>query len=666
MIQNTPIPVQIFIGLVLFFYVCFLHITIGKKRDASTLLTIFGCIALAGLLIHLNILCVVSKKYIQYQDLTTLLLSSVQFTLEMFLGKTIIYKLIGDAIVLPPTLFYIFVPIYWMAVLTSCFAIFHLISRWLHNRTWLLLHGAEASKGNTHIFIGCNSSSQRLAGDIHQNHPDHRIIFIDLPDEGDSFKGITILDIISRFFKDSKETEELNKYVVLKAGMGLKRLVHWLKNPNTKVYMLSDSQEVNMLIMDQLWMPSKTTDDSTAFKCKIYCHAKREGLINRYATLPDKENRINFIDSSFLAVEYLKKHNTGALLPVNYVDIAADPQTGGNLGYLNSGFNSAIIGFGETGKEAMKFLYEFGAFPNKDKDKAQFNCHIYDANINSVVGELGLNLESLHSSATTQQEFFTHECKIGSSTFWSLLGQNIKELNYIIICLGNDKLNLETALSIAEFAQIEGRSANQKLCIAVKMRELADLDKTTLANANAIFGDCIHVFGLLTDIWKLDVIDNESMNNDARKFFDSYTALASKLNETHNYSVENWSEREDKLRSTDYKERSKARRKIMQDYSNCLHKTTKQILCKGSNVNKETILPVNEGSTHCKGNDAATFEYLAICEHLRWEASHLALGYKPTDGPTDDVKKLHNCIKPYASLDDLVKHFDWLVVKNSL
>jgi hypothetical protein len=104
----------------------------------------------------------------------------------------------------------------------------------------------------------------------------------------------------------------------------------------------------------------------------------------------------------------------------------------------------------------------------------------------------------------------------------------------------------------------------------------------------------------------------------------------------------------------------------MQDYSNCLHKTTKQILCKGSDVNKETILPVNEGSTHCKGNDAATFEYLAICEHLRWEASHLALGYKPTDGPTDDVKKLHNCIKPYASLDDLVKHFDWLVVKNSL
>ena len=271
MIQNTPIPVQIFIGLVLFFYVCFLHITIGKKRDASTLLTIFGCIALAGLLMHLNILYVVSKEYIQYQDLTTLLLSSVQFTLEMFLGKTIIYKLIGDSTFLPPTLFYIFVPIYWMAVLTSCFAIFHLISRWLHNRTWLLLHGAEASKGNTHIFIGCNSSSQRLAGDIHQNHPDHRIIFIDLPDEGDSFKGITILDIISRFFKDSKETEELDKYVVLKAGMGLKRLVHWLKNPNTKVYILSDSQEVNMLIMDQLWMPSKTTDDSTAIipSCRI-------------------------------------------------------------------------------------------------------------------------------------------------------------------------------------------------------------------------------------------------------------------------------------------------------------------------------------------------------------------------------------------------------------
>lgn len=78
------------------------------------------------------------------------------------------------------------------------------------------------------------------------------------------------------------------------------------------------------------------------------------------------------------------------------------------------------------------------------------------------------------------------------------------------------------------------------------------------------------------------------------------------------------------------------------------------------------IYPINDNDQHCTKDYQDILEHLAVCEHLRWEASHLMLGYSPTEGNTDDVKKLHRHLKPYSELDETTKHFDWLVVKNSL
>ena len=47
-------------------------------------------------------------------------------------------------------------------------------------------------------------------------------------------------------FKDNKENEDLNKYVVLKADKGLKKLTHWLMNENNNVYILSENQGANL------------------------------------------------------------------------------------------------------------------------------------------------------------------------------------------------------------------------------------------------------------------------------------------------------------------------------------------------------------------------------------------------------------------------------------
>lgn len=657
--------------LILAAYVFVLYHITGKNRNAEKLIWAFGFVAVAGFIYHMFLFCAVTRDgFMQFRSGMARFLFSVQYSLEMFIANTIIFKgEVMSAMKQEPLLFYFYLPIYGMALLTSGFAIFHFLSRRLHNWMWLTFHKRYASSTNTHIFVGINDPSCCLAKAIAGSGSKDMILFIDIPDQQDNPQGISVWDIIARFFKDSKEVEKLNDYVVLKAGKGLNKIVPWLKRAENNLYILSDSQKMNLDILEELW---KNKD---LFNCRVYCHAKKEGLVNRYDSITDVKDRIRFVDSSYLAVEYLKKHDT--LLPVKFVDIAKE-EGNGNLGYVTSSFNCAVIGFGETGKEALKFLYEFGAFPDINNGKAPFKCHVFEKNIDREIGEFGVDIRTLHSPEVSESEFVLHTYEVGSIEFRSEIMELVNELNYVVVCLGDDDTNLNIALNIVEMAVLNGRDISRNFCIAVKQTRLTELNKETLDNANKSYAGCLHPFGMQETIWKTEIISNEKMDKDARRFFESYTVLSAKINKKlyPDYPVDTWEQREAKSRSeaSSHGTRCDAKRKIAQDYSNCLHVTTKRILCSSSGVGPGLILPVNvdkdgkedkDGTVHCTA-EVEILEHLAVCEHLRWEASHLMLGYRPTSGEKDNEKKLHNCILPYKQLDESTKHYDWLVVKNSI
>lgn len=694
----TKIPMinlsAIITTLILIAYFIYLYRITGRNRSSDKLIRAFAIVALLGVAYHIWLFSIIiDDKSIQNINPMSILLFSVQYSLEMFLANTIIIKnevqtILGDN----PLMFHVFLTLYGMAVLTSGFSIFHFLSRRLYNWFWLTFHKSSIK---THIFIGINDASLCLADDIMKTNKDgtikdeEQIVFIDLPDHQEGqLQGISIWDIIARFFKDSKETEKLSNYVVLKAGKGIEKIAKWLKEAQNRVYILSDSQLQNLSILENLWEHK----EQYGFKCKIYCHAKKEGLINRYDSITDVEDRVTFIDSSYLSVVSLKKIDSGKMLPVRFVDIAEDPVTKNKLGYVTSVFNCAIIGFGETGKESLKFLYEFGAFANKDNGKAPFKCHIFDNNLDKELGELGIDLATLQSPAAKEPEFELHSCAVGTIEFRAEMSKLINELNYIVICLGDDNLNVKTALNIVECAAIEGRDTKDKFRIAIKQAKTGKLNKDTLANANKAYNNCIHPFGLTEDIWKMDVISNEELDSDARRFYESYSIMSAELNKRLQYPPNpSWEGREENgIRSKDYEKRCEARRQKAQDYSNSLHKTTKQALCEPYNKDEQArceyynnlsskIYDVNRnkngeiditGISHCE-EDTNTetmkiLEHLAVCEHLRWETSLMLMGYRPTDGKNKDLKKLHNCIKPYSKLPEFTKHYDWLVVKNSL
>ena len=643
-------------------YAALLYQITGRDRGGDGLVWSFMSVALTGFVYHMYLFSFIAEcGYVQFDNVLSEMLFSAQYSLEMFIANTIIFR--GEVVSTLrdyPYLFYVYLPIYGMALLTSGFAIFHFLSRKLYNWLWLTFHRRSAKRRKYHIFIGVNNQSCTLAEDILTPKSEERVMLIDLPDGNDKPRGISVWDIISRFFGDDKEKLNLKDYVVLRADKGLRKLLPWLKEENNCVYILSDNQSANLEILVKLW-------ERSDIKCKIYCHAKKEGLISRYDNLADEKDRITFVDSSLLAVECLKKDGTGKLLPVNFVNIAQDDVSGQRLGYVTSSFNCAVIGFGETGKEAFKFLYEFGAFPDKDNAKAPFMCHIFDDNIDEEVGGFGVELESLRSSAAKDNEVKLHSCRVGSKTFIAQMKEIICGLNYIVICLGNDDLNLETALNVVELAELGGRSTADKLCVLVKQSWISKLNQKTLDNANLAYNNCIHTFGMLDSVWKKQIVSNEDLKSDARVFFDSYTALSKQHNDKNKYGKpDTWEERDEKICSPNYGCRCKARRQRAQDFSNCMHMTTKRMLCKPCDGLAESIYLVNVGEVHCGELGKEILEHLAVCEHLRWEASHMMLGYRFTCGNTDDKKKVHNCMKPYKEIDPVTQHFDWLVVKNSL
>ena len=675
----------ILIPIILVTYSVILYKILGKKKDARKLLWAFGLIAFVGFVLHMVLFCSLTQGYYpEFSDLNARLLFSLQYTLEMFIGNPIILKVLED-IKEHTFLFYLYIPVYSMAVITSCLATFHFISRWLYTCSWICKHKAKAKVGTTHIFIGCNTASKALAEDIkspNNKYQNDKILFVDLPDKGEQFQGLSVLDVIAQLFKERNEDNGLDKYDILRFRGGINRILEglelWFQHKENIVYILSDSQDLNLEILESLWEFKSQNPDK--IQCTIVCHAKREGLIDKYDGIADTGNAIKFVDSSYLSVEQIKKDRP-MLLPVNFVNIATD-FAGQRLGYVTTPFKCAVIGLGETGVEMLKFLYEFGAFPNELLGKSTFKCHIFEQNISSALAKSNINLLGLRSSSVIddEEEFEFHNVQVETYEFRQEIDLLISELNYIVLTLGDENLNLKIAIDLVERAVMSGRDITDKFCVLIRMSEISKLNECTLAEARKVFGDCIYTFGTKKDVWKTDVIGNEYMHEKAKAFFTSYKALSEEIHKSNKWTLPDWDERLNKMRNGTYKERCSAQRKINQDFANCLHVTTKRELCKlpPTIPNNdwclcayykelgESIYGVNDAAKHCGPDNEKLLQYLAICEHLRWEASHLMLGYRPTTGDTIEERKLHKNIKRYQYLDENTKHFDWLVVKNSL
>lgn len=655
----------------------------AKKGDEKFLLMIkrsFFVIFILYFVADLYVMSLYLGFTRRFMDLFSLVFLAISHSFEIFIFKTHFFDSVylnfffpvdGSSISLfNQFLWTMMMVLALLAAITSMSFIIRTFGKRRADHKWLLSHQSEADI--THIFLQEGDCASYLAQNIKNTQNSALTVLVGFPNPDSGSFGLSIWEKIKRVIysvptsKGPFDTvvysrtalQDLNG-IDIYFELGLKELQPYLENTHCRLYLLGDDEHLNFKITQML--------HNSGCKAKIFCRACKEGANKVYEeTLSiQAEKSFQIVDGSYLAIRALK--NTPELLPVNFVDVGTNDKNQKEA-WVASEFNSLIIGFGEIGREALKFLYEHAAFVDKDFKKTPFSCTVIDYKADS----LEMSIMNTFPGMTEENGVHLKQMEAGSKEFWTMIEKDFSTLNYIVVCTGDDKLNLRLSIEIMEFMHRCGRDVTNKLAICVAMKKPGKLDSDTIEHYNKIkeYNNCLHLFASEELLWTFDNITNDSFHEKAKKYFISYK-LAQGVSEKQ--AMDDFNERNNKiLQVEDYLGHLNCIREERQDYANVFHAPTKLALI-GDDIlkyRKEIAAQIPskyEGKHYC-GKDEhiqKTLQYLAAGEHIRWEASHIALGFRPGN-ETNPLKKTHQYIMTYSDLSDKIQHYDYLVVKTTL
>lgn len=579
---------------------------------------------------------------------------------------------------------------------------------------------------HVYIFWGMNDESILLAKSIRKREEESLIVFVNTNDLHDKAQSgsIDMSNILDLITLRSKEIEHIlqikhavltNCHTELSTARELKdklffKALHMnclgkiiKRSKHIHFFLLSDDEEMNILSAVKLQnalSPMAQTKEAIT----LYAHARkgRKNEIYDYYSLYNAASKqeksgsanvikIKLIDSSNLAITYLKQHFEHH--PIHLVDI--DPTTA----TVTSPFHALIIGFGEVGRDAFRFLYEFGAFVGPDGKRSPFHCHTIDANMAQI--------EGAYRSATTgivDQHLTLVDTAIGTGLYHQTIDRLIEQLNYVMISINDDDLALATAVRLYRQA-MQCRNNNLKhfriyvhcrdMSHLKRMREVAEL----LNGCNNNCGGKIVIFGDKQELYTYDLIIDNKIEQEAKRYHKQYelTAPIFLSKEEEKLPIEQqkaiMEQQRDKKRATDvdtlWKQSFEAEgiqegaglgkiqdmiRMREQNIANTLHKETKALLLgvkaddhKALEAWNKVIQTREIGTVTYEGmkNEQPRLDNVARCEHIRWEASHQLMGYA-CDTEKNHIRKIHPDMCPWEELTELTKSYDYNVVDTGL
>lgn len=633
------------------------------------------------------------------ETLTALALRSVLSSLEMFVSHSDLLE-VSPYYKECPLYMFIFAIVHFLAVFISAiFAINYLGFRlfsWLKLCWWRWFQTGR----ELYLFYGENDASFLLAKDItvkfakdidekkKKGHEKPWIIFIKGPDSKEEKPQRMSFSHIFELFSYRREAIEkihgINAILVgsngnlpnldVKEGkdvfllLGLQKIRDIVgKASSIKLFFLSDDENMNVKSVINILKDKSLNND----RVKAYCHARRNGMNINLECIAG--NKVEVIDSSYLSIVSLKTLREGNCIsnyrysshPINFVEKNTEK------GVVTSAFTSMIIGFGETGQDALRFLYEFGAFVDEDGNKSPFKCYCIDERMDLLSERFIQKVPLLNEQ--NEVEFINGS--YNSSDFWERLKNIINELNYIVVSVGDDETSLSLAIEIYEYANKHRHSLDNfhlfirsyKLENENRMKQIVDSynDIVKYDEASIDFNgeqekgrcntDLLTIFGTSSEIYsKRVIVDNELLVS-ANEFKTEYNKQYEK-NRVKEERKEIFTKRHTKpiiLRNQEQQ------RKDNQNIANALHIYTKVQLIGGYDK-------VMDCSEECYLN-------LAKCEHLRWNASHSMMGYTPMSkdmeekmllqGKTcNEQLKQHSCLVPWEGLSERLQSYDKLVV----
>lgn len=521
---------------------------------------------------------------------------------------------------------------------------------------------------NYYVMFGVNSNTLMLANSIHKKRKEEkqRIIFINMPEKGHSHAATRFS--FSHFFHS--DSNGIDKYLEDIEMMGallfnssrsfdnpiLKHSIDdvfkvfkaldfsWIvriplqnllrnsatrKNKkfngsNVEFFFLSDEEKDNLIAVTVLQKIQKKQIDYKNFSFNCYCHARKSQ--NNAAMLNEGALafKVHIIDTSNLAVLDLKRDNR--YHPVNFVEKDT------NTGTVKSAFTGMVIGFGETGRDAFRFLYEFSSFTKDNQgNPGAKKIHVIDKDIDELKADFLTEAPALRNKSEID---WWNGQSTHSAVFWDKLKTIIQDLNYIVISIKDDEEAVGIATSIFEYAYRYRDNLN-RFKIFVRLRNSMRED---FLRKHKEFFNVIVPFGSVMDAFSYETINKDVLEKAAKRFKYRYDILyGAKFDAIENgneeeYADEAWLKRRKVyLEETDAVKRKESEIKIWyqeeQDRSNVWHIYTKIAL-----VNED----ITPESLQLDSNKQL-LQNLSDCEHLRWNAKMELLGFEPAT--SEDIKK---------------------------
>lgn len=615
--------------------------------------------------------------YDEKLNLISLTLRSFLSSIGMFALQSDLQYFVQEHAKNAPVFLSLFAIVHFLAALVSATFVINFVG--LKVIAWQRMRKAKGQ--NLYIFWGINDNSIILADNIHKKNIGGMLIFVGTPKDAeagsqqislsslingqtqrkDRIRRIEGLNAIITYCSEDLSLESLsseenaskntdNQHTNIFKSIGLVSLAKMIKKSKDqciKIFFLSDNEKHN-LESTSLLLDAIERNDEDLCGCQfldIYCRArknKENSVFEKMAYIKTRETlpNVHLIDSANLAVQILKKN-------VDYQPISfVTPNT--ELATVEDPFTALVIGFGETGRDAVRFLYEFGAFPNSVGQKSSFKCYAIDKQMKNLSGLFYNSAPALKK----KDEIKLLQIDCLSQYFWRWLEDKINSLNYIVLSLGNDDIEIRLAINLLENAY---RSRKTTGPFKIFIRSYAKDNERRMTEIvdfyNQKVGHEFVIFGRQEDLYTYNNVIDEDAIKQAKVFYTGY-ANASLMDEK-------WDERHmmDGKSKEDISldDINGVIRKENQDIANYRHIDTKlKLVGLNWNCTKEDFDKLTDIQ---KKN-------LAICEHLRWVASHEILGYV-YDEEHSNIRKTHNCLKPWQKLKEVYQKFDYSVIERT-
>lgn len=621
--------------------------------------------------------------------------------------------------------FYMLVKVYVLAITTSTI-LFLVFSRW----TALHATRRECAEGKKlYAFFGMTRASQMLANDINRKKEARRnntLLFIENQKEernffnSVSFGGVMnlfahqspaygIADnlgarlIVSNVMMSSEECGRLLNQMELerlsaddiKNSLGLKHFFRLLgQAEEAHCFFLYDDQQININGTNNLHKLINKVSDANGKLITIHCLAHKSGN-TQMLEIPEKNDKteVCILDSSQLAVQQLMQEPN--YHPVNFVEI--DHTTAS----VKSSFEALIIGFGETGQDALKFLYEFGAFLHhdcakfEDAERAEtfrspFHCDVVDAKMD-ILQPMFLNKApcirdayNMHKDSAGVWQVDKndplvsfHKAYYGSQEYVTLIEEKMRDVDYVVIALGSDSQNITVMNSLLETAvkMRNGNLGKLKIFVRSYYNDYAEVFHRLTSHYNHMkmcdgqLSCPIVVFGQEKDLFTFDMVIRPTIIERAKLFHSRYGALTGD-NQT-------WEARHNKLKPNDkeeveWKNWKKVKRQELQGINNELHAPTKLRLVSEEKapalfkmIADNLVFNAIDRSAPIGFNNQSEKALATLCtnlartEKLRWNASHQMMGYERNEGvECNEYNKTHNCLISWNELPDATDRYN--------